>query len=110
VSEDAVQEIALWAPPVVMARSDSTEAVVVANVLTAVLLRQRDLTRKVRVRRLLRNTSLSRSLEDACQIAVSALGPFYADNRQNIARASTSLEEAQLLSGYSRARCAQLRK
>ncbi|MDT0635908.1 hypothetical protein [Spectribacter hydrogenoxidans] len=106
----ALGELEKWAPPVVLPGANASKALVIGNVLTAVLFRHIDPSRQIKVRRLKRNTSLRRSLDEICVLTLAALDPLYRRTRQLLPGIANSLEEAQLLSGYSRARCAQLRR
>lgn len=105
-----VDQVFKWAPPVVTGNGRGNEHVVIANHMVAVLARYLMPEEKIATRQLVRACSLRRDLEQICIITSMLATPVFSNNRKFIARSADSLQDAQVLSGYSRAWCARLRQ
>lgn len=106
-----VQQMVEWAPPVVGAKPDAHGRFrITANVIPALMAHQVKPDVIVRIKRSESRAPPQRSIHELAWAVRSGFGPLVERNRELVVRASPSLEEAQLLSGFSRSQCAKLRQ
>ena len=98
-----------WAPPLVLKPNRKGERVVIANHFSAALARFLLYDQSIRVTQLKKAVSLRRSFDDIAILSVQLLADLFECNKPAIASAAQSLEEAQLVTGMSRAWCASSR-
>lgn len=105
-----VDHVLKWAPPVVTENGRDSGHVVIANHMTAVLARYLMPEEKIATRQLVLACSLRRNLEQVCIITSMLATPVFSHNRKFLARSADTLQDAQVLTGYSKAWCARLRQ
>ena len=106
--EALLLQMLAWAPPVVEPVRHGASAVV-ANLLTALLARQRLPDRRIQVWRMHYGTPQQRTLPEICQGMVHVLAPIYAQHQRRIAELAHDVTQACLLTGYSRAQYFRLK-
>lgn len=107
---DLAERALAWAPPIVTPPDRHGRRYVIANHITAVLARYVLIEDAVSVRQLSRAVTLRRNITEIAIASAYAISPFYDANIPRIAVAASSLEEATLLTGKSRAWCAKKRR
>lgn len=104
-----VRAAVAWAPPIVQPPVRSGQHRVIANALPSLVARRIAPDCPIEVRILDGRAPLPHSLGDLLAATAASLSPIFEANRVRVVREAADLAEAMSLSGYSRARCAELR-